>query len=209
MDRWLEKRSNHADTQNESTLRSLLTHRPPRWALSGIVLPPKRRTKINSSHPPKVWEPDQGRIFLGRRAPHRLGALFEVAILTGLRRGEITGLRWSDVNLAKRTIVVRRNRVSVRGRVVEQQTTKTKSGLRTVTLSDFAGAMLLAWQLRQAEEAEAAQEAWQTQGHVFTMEDGCPPDPSYVTRLFQRPASDLVRSFQRSPSTASGTAPRR
>ena len=43
-----------------------------------------------------------------------------------------------------------------------------------------------AHQLRQAEEAEAAAEAWQTQGHVFTMEDGRPLDPSYVTRLFQR-----------------------
>ena len=48
------------------------------------------------------------------------GGTFEVAILTGLRRGEITGLRWSDVDLAERKIVVRRNRVSVRGRVVEQ-----------------------------------------------------------------------------------------
>jgi integrase len=41
----------------------------------------------------------------------------------------------------------------------------------------------LSWQLRQAEEAEAAQEAWRTEGHVFTMEDGR-VDPSYVTRLF-------------------------
>ena len=53
-------------------------------------------------------------------------------------------------------------------------------------LSDFAVATLLAWQLRQAEEREAAQEAWQTQGHVFTMEDGQPLDPSYVTLVFQK-----------------------
>jgi integrase len=139
-----------------------------------------------SDHPVKPWEPDQVRTFLGRCAKHRLGAVFEVAILTGLRRGEITGLRWSDVDLAKRTITVRRNRVSVRGRVIEQQTTKTRAGLRTVPLSDFAVATLLAWQLRQAEEAEMAAEAWQTEGHVFTMEDGRALDPSYVTRLFQR-----------------------
>jgi integrase len=134
----------------------------------------------------KVWEPDQVRMFLDRCAQHRLGALFEVAILTGLRRGEITGLRWADVDLTKRKITVRRNRVSVRGRVIEQQTTKTKAGLRTVALSDFAVASLLAWQLRQVQEAEAGQEAWQTEGHVFTMEDGRALDPSYVTRLFQR-----------------------
>ena len=119
-------------------------------------------------------------------AQHRLGALFEVAILTGLRRGELPGLHWEDLNLATRKIVVRRNRVTANGRVNEQQTTKTKAGLRTVPLSDFAVATLLAWQLRQAEEVEAAAEAWQTLGHVFTMEDGRPLDPGSVTRLFQK-----------------------
>jgi site-specific recombinase XerD len=55
-----------------------------------------------------------------------------------------------------------------------------------VTPSDFAGATPLARHLREAEEAEAAEEAWQADGHVFTMEDGRALDPSYVTRLFQR-----------------------
>jgi integrase len=131
------------------------------------------------------WEPEEVRIFLNRCAQHRLGALFEVAVLTGLRRGEITGLRWSDVDLASRKMVVRRNRVTVNGRVQEQNAPKTKAGLRTVALSDFAIATLLAWQLRQSQEAEAGAEAWQTEGHVFTMEDGRALDPAYVTRLFQ------------------------
>jgi hypothetical protein len=53
-------------------------------------------------------------------------------------------------------------------------------------LSDFGVAALLTWQVRQAQEAENAAEAWQTDGHVFTMEDGRPLDPAYVTRLFQK-----------------------
>jgi integrase len=135
------------------------------------------------------WEPDQVRTFLDRCAQQRLGALFEVAVLTGLRRGEITGLRWQDLALAARKVVVRRNRVTVNGRVQEQNAPKPRAGLRTVALSDFAVARLLAWQLRQAEEAEeaeAAQEAWQSEGHVFTMEDGQALDPAYITRLFQK-----------------------
>lgn len=131
-----------------------------------------------------VWEPHHVRTFLGCCAQHRLGALFEVAVLTGLRRGELTGLRWADVDLVARKITVRRNRVTVNGRVSEQ-TTKTRAGARTVPLSDFAVATLLGWQLRQATEAAAAGEAWQTEGHVFTLEDGRPLDPAYVTRLFQ------------------------
>lgn len=79
---------------------------------------------------------------------------------------------------------MRRSRVSVRGKILERTTTKTRAGLRTVPLSDAAVGALLSWQLRQAEEAEAAQEGWQTEGHVFTMEDGRGLDPSYVTRLF-------------------------
>ena len=41
--------------------------------------------------PVRVWEPEHVREFLQRSARHRLGPLFEMAVLTGLRRGEITG----------------------------------------------------------------------------------------------------------------------
>ncbi len=55
-----------------------------------------------------------------------------------------------------------------------------------MALSEFAVGTLLAWQPRQAQEAEAAADAWQTDGHVFTMDDGRPLDPAYITRLFQK-----------------------
>jgi integrase len=138
-----------------------------------------------ADHDVTAWEPGQAAVFLERCGHHRLGALFELAIYTGLRRGEITGLHWSEIDLAGRQIVVRHNRVSVDGRVTET-TAKTRSGRRTVPLSDAAVAALLTWRLRQDEEREAAQEAWETQGHVFTMEDGRGLDPAYVTRLFQK-----------------------
>jgi integrase len=135
--------------------------------------------------PVRVWEPDDVRTFLQRSAQHRLGPLFEVAVLTGLRRGELCGLRWSDVDLVNRKIVVRHNRVTVDGKITEQ-TTKTKSGLRTIPMSEAAVGALLMWQLRQGQEAEAAQEAWHGSGYVFTNELGRPLDPALITRLFQR-----------------------
>jgi integrase len=105
--------------------------------------------------------------------------------LTGIRRGEITGLHWSDVDLVARKIAVRRNRVTVDGKITEQTTTKIRAGLRTVPLSHVAVATLLAWQLRQAAEVKAAAEAWVGDDHVFAMPDGRALDPSYITRLFQ------------------------
>jgi Phage integrase family len=89
------------------------------------------------------WEPEHVAAFLERCGHHRLGALFELAVYTGLRRGEITGLHWSDIDLAGRTIVVSHNRVSVEGRV-EETTPKTRSGRRTVPLSDAGVAALVA-----------------------------------------------------------------
>jgi integrase len=98
--------------------------------------------------PVTYWEPEPTAEFIERCGHHRLGALFELAIDTGLRRGEITGLHWADVDLAARQIVIRHNRVSVDGRVLET-TAKTRSSRRTAALSDFGVAALLTWQLRQ------------------------------------------------------------
>jgi integrase len=112
----------------------------------------------------KHWEPEHVATFIERCGHRRLGPLFELAVYTGLRRGEICGLHWSDVDLTARQIVVRHNRVTVDGHV-QELTTRTRSGRRSVPLSDAAVAALLTWKLQQAGEAEAAKEAWQTQGH--------------------------------------------
>jgi integrase len=131
------------------------------------------------------WEAEHVAEFLQRCGRRRLGPLFELAVYTGLRRGEIAGLHWADVDFAKRQVVVRHNRVTVDGKVTEL-TTKTRSGRRTVPLSDAAVAALLTWQLRQEGDAEVAQEAWVGDGHVFTMDDGQALNPGYITREFQK-----------------------
>jgi integrase len=92
--------------------------------------------------PVTAWEPADIAEFLVRCGLRRLGPLYELAVNTGLRRGEIAGLHWADVDFAKRKIVVKHNRVTVDGKV-EELTTKTRSGRRTVRLNDAAVAALL------------------------------------------------------------------
>jgi integrase len=118
------------------------------------------------------WEPAQVGHFLDVAGEHRLGALFEVAIFTGIRRGALVALEWADVDLAEREIRVRRD--------------KTEAGRRRVALDDRAVGALVAWQIAQAAEREAWGAAYADGGLVFTMEDGRPLKPQYVTRLFEK-----------------------
>ncbi len=66
---------------------------------------------------PKVrpWEPDELGRFLDHAGAHRLGTLFELVALAGLRRGEACGLRWSDVDVSRGLLVVRQQVVQVDG----------------------------------------------------------------------------------------------
>ncbi len=129
------------------------------------------------------WQPGDVGAFLDAAATHRLGPLFEVAVFTGLRRAELLGLRWSDIDLAQRQLTVRTTRVQTTGAVVENAP-KTRAGRRVVQLDDAATGPLISWRLAQQTEAEAWGSAWAGTGHVFTDESGAPLKPQYVTRAF-------------------------
>jgi integrase len=71
--------------------------------------------------------------------------------LYGLRRSEVLGLRWSDVDLVASTIAITRSRVAVGGKKTEVGPTKTRRGTRTLPIHDD-----LAVALRTMREAQAA-----------------------------------------------------
>jgi integrase len=70
--------------------------------------PPKPRTPEM-----QVWSPDQLRAFLNHVQADRLCAAWLLAVTTGMRRGEILGLRWSDLDLEAGRVAVRRPRIVV------------------------------------------------------------------------------------------------
>jgi len=143
-----------------------------------IALPTPARSKA------KIWEPDQVRAFLDAAAAWRLGVVYELAVFSGLRRGELAGLRWVDVDFTRRELTVRQQRVQV-GKTVLEGNVKTDSGQdRRVSLGSEAIGALVAWQIRQDSEREQWGAAYEDSGYVFTYENGKPLRPAYISRTF-------------------------
>ncbi len=131
-----------------------------------------------------VWTAEQLRQFLAAVAEDRLSALWRLLVLTGCRRGEALGARWSDIDLETGRWVIRRSRGVVNGSPVEGA---TKTGrVRAVSLDPGTVTALRTHRARQNAEKLAWGAAYQDTGHVFAHEDGTPLHPNVMTRTFVR-----------------------
>lgn len=142
-----------------------------------------RKTEIDDDL--HVWTVEQAAHFLDEVDEHPQRALWHLAIGTGARRGELLGLRWSEVDLDARVIRITRSLSRVDG-VTRLLGTKT-SRLRTLSIGpDVVDALD---REREAQEARrrSAGSAWNNEwGLVFTDGDGTPLRPSRVSDEFRR-----------------------
>lgn len=106
---------------------------------------------------------------------------------TGMRRGELCGLRWEDIDLDRGELAIRRTRTTTyRGQVVEGPT-KTKAGQRAVPIAPPAAEALREWRRQQLEERLAAGAGWKGGDWVVTI-GGEPARPDSVTHWWVRTA---------------------
>ena len=128
---------------------------------------------------------DEARTFLGVVHEDRLGALYTLAIATGLRQGEALGLRWEDVDLDAARLAVRHalQRVNGKLQLVEP---KTALSHRTIILPELVVAALRQHRSQQLRDKLWAGSRWQEFGFVFTTTIGTPLDGSNVTHRLQK-----------------------
>ena len=113
----------------------------------------------------------------------RLEAVFIVALSTGLRRGEVLGLRWQDVDLEGRVLFVRQALQRV-DRALKMVPPKTHRSSRPIPLPQFAVTAFSQQKVRQANDRRLVGRAWEDGGLVFTTEIGTPLEPRNVNRRF-------------------------
>jgi integrase len=123
---------------------------------------------------------EQARQLLAALQGHRLEALYRVALSLGLRRGEVLGLRWVDVDLNGATITITGGLQRVNN-VLERTPPKTAGSAATLPLPPALVRALR--QHHQRQEAErAACPDWQEHGYVFPSRIGTPFEPTNLNR---------------------------
>jgi integrase len=153
-------------------LHRILHHAAMRWNLvarnvAELVTPPRK-----ASHDFLTFTPEQARRFLDAVKGDRLEALYILALTTGMREGELFGLRWADVNLAAGAL-----------HLVKQL--KTRSSRRQILLVSVAVDALTRHLARQRVERHLLGPVWEDHGLVFPNTVGRPLHSSnFLQRSF-------------------------
>jgi integrase len=154
------------------------------WELIAInpiskVTPPRVKKKEM-----KVWTLSQCMQFLKASEDLRHYMVFSLAIHTGMRRGEILGLRWKDLKNENKIISVKQTVVWTPGEGIIFQEPKTESSKRTITISDMLiDDLKLRKQYIEENKAEYG-DSYQNNDLICCYEDGRPIKPRRVNEAF-------------------------
>ncbi|MCX4416166.1 site-specific integrase [[Kitasatospora] papulosa] len=178
--------------------------------VASLVEPPRAKSRELSP-----WSLDETLTFLAVARKDPLYAAFVLAITMGLRRGELVGLRWTDVDLENRVLYVRQQTQRRRGVLYDDDPKGRRR--RAVPLPAMCIAPLRWHRMRQVAAKARAGESWQEGGHVFVTRTGRPVEPRNVYRSFTRVAESAglrvirlhdARHGCATILTAAGVAPR-
>ncbi|MFI1335667.1 tyrosine-type recombinase/integrase [Streptomyces sp. NPDC020845] len=127
----------------------------------------------------------EGRQLLAAARGDRLWTAYELAVRIGLRRGEVLGLRWKDVDLADGSVTIRQTIQRVGGQLLIAAP-KTQRSARRIALPAECATALRARRAQQHGDRLAAGDTWRADGNdlVFTTRYGTPIEPRNLNRAF-------------------------
>jgi integrase len=152
---------------------------------AALADPPRGSGPEGAEREMRVWTATELQSFLALISAERLAPAYFLAAHSGMRRGEVLGLRWSDTDLPRKRLSVRQavTAVAYQLRVSD---VKTGTARRTIDIDDPVVAQLGAWRKRQAEERLLVGPGYEDHGLVFARPDGRPVHPEFVSRTFDR-----------------------
>lgn len=116
--------------------------------------------------------------------PLNIKALVEIAIFTGMRRGEIVGLKWGDIDFQNQKIQVKRSIYKPKNEKAQEKTPKSKYSIRTISIPEQLCKTLVAYRAHQDRHISFLGDAWKNLDYVFTEENGYVMNPQTPTKQF-------------------------
>lgn len=137
----------------------------------------------------RPWSADEVRLFLAAARNDPLYPAFVLLLAYGLRRGEVLGLVWEDIDLTDDTLRVGWQLQRIDGQLARVPV-KTAAGRRELPLVLIARDVLIEQAQRQAAARTRAGASWAGNDLVFTTRTGRPVEPRNLVRSFERLIDD-------------------
>lgn len=115
--------------------------------------------------------------------PINIRLLIELALFTGMRRGEIVGLKWSDINFDKQCLSVKRSIYKPKGEKSIEKEPKSHSSFRTIAIPNQLCETLKEYKKSQ-EQYSLSLATWQNIDYIFTDDSGSVMNPQTPTKQF-------------------------
>lgn len=145
------------------------------------AIDPPRKEKYKAA----VYKPDELQTLLTAAAGTNIHLPVVLAVSCGLRRGEVCGLRWRDIDLSKGLLFVR-NSLDWEQSKLTLRPVKTSTSERSVKLPLMASEALAKEKRHQAADKIRAGGLYVDQDFVWAWDDGRPHDPDYLYKTFQK-----------------------
>lgn len=112
--------------------------------------------------------------------------MIRLLLFTGLRRGELLGLEWKDIDFDKSTLQICRTSLYLPDKGIFEDETKNATSNRIIKLSQTAINDLRAYRVWQMEQRFKIGDKWTETSRIFTTEDGKPLHPDTLSRWFSK-----------------------
>ena len=145
-----------------------------------------KRPKVRQNTPSYLDEEETRRMLeLLENEGIQQKTMIYLLVFLGLRRGELVGLKWSDIDFENNTVNIDRTVIYSPGKGVYESDTKTNTSHQTVKVTAFITQLLKQYKAWQAAERLKVGDKWKDNGFVFTRTTGEPLRPDYVTSWFK------------------------